>query len=48
MMGRVEMGETDESLVPRTTVRTPAAEKSLIPSATGFYIGYRDKRLRSH
>src|SRR6186997_1624485 len=40
-------GETDESLVPRTTVRTPAAEKSLIPSATGFYIGYRDKRLRS-
>jgi hypothetical protein len=37
-----------ESLVLRTTVRTPAAEKSLIPSATGFHVGYRDKRLRSH
>jgi hypothetical protein len=37
-----------ESLVLRTAMGTPAGEESLIPSATGFDVGYCNEGLWSH
>ncbi len=38
----------DQLLVLGASMKTPAAQQALVPSAAGFHIGYCDKRLRSH
>ena len=38
----------DQSLIFRAPMIAPAAQQTLIPSATRFHIGYGDERLRTH
>ena len=38
----------NQLLVMGTSMKTPAAQQSLVPSAAGFHVGYCDERLRSH
>ena len=38
----------DQPLIFRAPMIAPAAQQTLIPSATRFHIGYGDERLRTH
>lgn len=38
----------DQPLIFGAPMIAPAAQQTLIPSATCFHIGYRDERLRPH
>ena len=38
----------DQPLICGAPVIAPAAQQTLIPSATSFYIGYCQERLRTH
>ncbi len=38
----------NQLLVLGPSMKTPAAQQALVPSAAGFDIGYGDERLRTH